>query len=73
MTKEQKLINLYKDACAYVSEHNKDGDWQPDLGVAMDMIKHEYYAYKGLFGRTHKYNMPEGFNFDEFGKDLEKN
>ena len=68
MTKERYLINNYKGAVAYVSAHNGD----VDEGVAMDMIKHEYYAKRGLYGRTHKYEMPEGFDFDAFEKDLNK-
>jgi len=67
MTKERELIGLYKKEVAYVSAHNGD----VDEGVAMDMIKHEYYAHKGLFGRTHKYEMP-AINWDEFEKDLNR-
>jgi len=66
--KSQEMINLYKGVIAYVSEHNG----VVDEGVAYDMLMHEYYAYKGLFGRTHKYEIPQGFDWESFEKDLQK-
>lgn len=69
--KERKeLIEKYRDAVAYVSINNKNGDWQPDMGVAFDMLVHECYVHKGLEGRTHEYNVPEDFNWDEFANDV---
>ena len=68
MTKSQEMISLYKGVIAYVSAHNGG----VDEGVAYDMIMHEMYAKKGLFGRTHKYEIPAGFDWDAWEKDLNK-
>lgn len=72
--KNKQLIEKYHDVLANISEANKDDakNWQPDLGVALDMLKHELYARRGLFGRTHQYEgVPEDFNWDEFAHDLD--
>lgn len=68
VNKERYLIENYKKEVAFVSAHNGD----VDEGVAMDMIKHEFYAYKGVFGRKHKYVMPEDFDWAAFEKDYNK-
>lgn len=72
--KTKQLMIKYKDVLASISEANKDDskNWQPDLGVALDMLKHELYAYKGIFGRTHQYEgIPKDFDFDEFSHDID--
>lgn len=72
--KTKQLMIKYKDVLASISEANKDDskNWQPDLGVALDMLKHELYSYKGIFGRTHQYEgIPQDFDFDEFSHDID--
>lgn len=70
--KTKELISKYWDTLALISEANKEKDWQPDMGVALDMLKHECYARNGLFGRTSQYKgVPADFDWAEFEKDID--
>ena len=63
--KEKELIAKYHDVVSAVSKAN-----ECDSGVAISMIKHEFYAKMHINGRTHKYaGIPEGFNYTQFAKD----
>lgn len=70
--KTKDLIQKYHDVLAKISTANIDGNWQPDMGVALDMLKHECYARNGMFDRTPKYKgVPADFNWAEFEKDID--
>lgn len=70
--KTKDLIAKYEDVLAKISYANIEGNWQPDMGVALDMLKHECYARHNMFGRTHQYKgVPEDFNWAEFEKDID--
>lgn len=70
--KTKDLIAKYEDVLAEISYANVEGNWQPDMGVALDMLKHEAYARNGLFDRTPKYKgVPADFNWAEFEKDID--
>lgn len=69
----KELMTKYHNVLASISEASKDEakNWQADLGVSLDMLKHEYYAHKGMHGRTHQYEgVPSDFDWDAFGADL---
>lgn len=70
--KTKDLIAKYEDVLAKISYANIEGNWQPDMGVALDMLKHECYARHNMFGRTHQYKgVPDDFNWAEFEKDID--
>lgn len=70
--KTKQLIEKYNEVLAKISYANIEGDWQPDMGVALDMLKHECYARHNMFGRTPKYKgIPADFNWSEFEKDID--
>lgn len=70
--KTRDLIAKYHEVLAKISNANIEGDWQPDMGVALDMLKHECYARHGLFDRTPNYKgVPADFDWEAFEKDIE--
>lgn len=70
--KTKQLIEKYWDVLSSISYANTEGNWQPDMGVALDMLKHECYARHGMFGRTPQYKgVPSNFNWSEFEKDID--
>ena len=70
--KTKQLIEKYNEVLAKISYANIDGNWQPDMGVALDMLKHECYARNNMFDRTPKYKgIPADFNWAEFEKDID--
>ena len=70
--KTRDLITKYEDVLKKICYANVEGDWMPDMGVALDMLKHECYARHGMFGRTHQYKgVPEDFDWVAFEKDID--
>ena len=76
ITKELKkeLYAKYAEVLGVISWENRDdkNEWQPDTSVSLSMLIHEYFAVKGLRGRTHKYKgVPENFDWETFGEDIQ--
>ena len=69
MRKDYKFRdNLYKkyaEAINYVSKHNKQGEWEPDIFVCFEMIR-------AVVFNNAPYEVPADLDKEEFKKDYEE-